>query len=128
MANERKEPLHQTTGLRVLVCGGRNYSDNAKVWDKLNLLHIRRGIGVVIHGAQRGADQLGEYWAKANDVLHIPFKPDWDAYGPAAGPIRNKRMLDEGKPDLVIAFPGGKGTADMIWQATERGIPVEQVS
>ncbi len=113
---------------RVVVCGGRNYTDNGKVWGRLNLLHAEHGIAVVIHGGARGADTLGEYWAKANDIPHIAFKPDWEAYGPAAGPIRNKRMLDEGKPDLVIAFPGGKGTADMVRQATEQGVTVEEVT
>lgn len=117
-----------TTAKRVLVCGGRNYTNSARVCGRLNLLHTEFGIAVIIHGAQRGADMLGEYWAKANDIPDISFKPDWDAYGPAAGPIRNRRMLDEGKPDLVLAFPGGKGTADMVWQATEHGVPVEQVT
>jgi len=69
---------NNTAGLRVLVCGGRNYRDGAKVWGRLNILHAERGIGAIIHGAQRGADQLGEYWAKANDIRHIPFKPHWD--------------------------------------------------
>jgi len=115
-------------GLRVLVCGGRNYRDNGKVWGRLNLLYAAKGISVIIHGGARGADMLGEKWAVANDIPHIAFKADWDAYGPAAGPIRNERMLVEGKPDLVLAFPGGKGTANMVWQATERGVPVEQVS
>lgn len=119
---------NQTTGLRVLVCGGRNYRESAKVWGRLNVLHAEKGICAIIHGAQRGADQLGEYWAKANNIRHIPFKPHWDEYGPAAGPIRNREMLIDGKPDLVLAFPGGKGTADMIWQARERGLPVEEVS
>jgi len=119
-------PMRQMT-LRVLVCGGRNYRDSGKVWGRLNLLLAEKGISVVIHGAQRGADQLGKYWAKQNDIPDVPFKPNWDTYGPAAGPIRNKRALDEGKPDLVLAFPGGNGTADMVRQASERGIPVEQI-
>ena len=113
--------------LRVLVCGGRNYRDNGTLWSRLNLIHAMHGISVVIHGGARGADMLGEKWAVLNDIPHVMFKPDWDAYGPAAGPIRNKRMLEEGKPDLVLAFPGGKGTANMIWQANECGVPVERV-
>jgi len=113
---------------RVLVCGGRNYRDNVRVNQCLNLLHAAFGITVVIHGRASGADMLGEYWAKANDVPHLAFKPNWEAYGPAAGPMRNKQMLDEGKPDLVIAFPGGKGTADMVRQARERGVPVEEIT
>lgn len=42
----------------------------------------------------------------------------------AAGPIRNSRMLREGKPDLVLAFPGHGGTADMVKQAGEAGVGV----
>lgn len=116
-----------TTGLRVLVCGGRNYDDLGAVWGQLDAWHALQGpIAVVIHGGARGADMLGEKWAISNNVRHMSFKPDWDQFGPAAGPIRNKRMLDEGKPDLVLAFPGGRGTADMVWQSKERGVKVEQ--
>ena len=55
------------------------------------------------------------------------YPADWDTHGRGAGPIRNKQMLEEGKPDLVIAFPGGKGTANMIGQAKEAGIPVREI-
>ncbi|MEM9912925.1 MAG: hypothetical protein AAF922_19365 [Pseudomonadota bacterium] len=44
--------------------------------------------------------------------------------GRAAGPIRNKEMLDEGCPDLVVAFPGGRGTANMVKQAQAAGVEV----
>lgn len=54
------------------------------------------------------------------------FPADWERNGRAAGPIRNRQMLD-GKPDLVIAFPGGKGTADMVAEAKRRGIAVREV-
>lgn len=112
----------------VLVCGGRNYRNNAVVWGKMNMLLASRGISLVVTGGASGADMLAEKWAVANDIRYVVFKPDWESYGPAAGPIRNKRMLDECKPDLVIAFPGGKGTADMVWQATHRNFPVDLVS
>jgi len=113
--------------LRVLVCGGRRYRDNATLWGKLNALHTVRGIGVIIQGGASGADMLAEKWALANDVRCMTFKADWDAYGPAAGPMRNQAMLVKGKPDLVVAFPGGRGTADMVWQATNAEVPVETV-
>jgi len=54
----------------------------------------------------------------------IPFPPEWKRYGPKAGPIRNKQMLDEGRPDLVVAFPGGNGTNDMVKKAKAAGIEV----
>lgn len=49
---------------------------------------------------------------------------EWDRLGRKAGPIRNQRMLDEGKPALVIAFPGGTGTAGMVAIARKGRVPV----
>ena len=66
-------------------------------------------------------------WAKEIDIPCWGFPADWNSYGKAAGPIRNKQMLDEGKPDVVIAFPGGTGTANMIMQATKAGVKVVKV-
>ena len=54
----------------------------------------------------------------------IVFPAEWDKYGVSAGPIRNQKMIDEGKPDLVFAFPGGRGTTDMIRRAAVAGIRV----
>lgn len=54
------------------------------------------------------------------------FKADWDKHGKAAGPIRNQQMLDEGKPDLVLAFAGGKGTDDMCRRARAAGVEVRR--
>jgi len=48
-------------------------------------------------------------------------------HGRAAGPVRNAQMLAEGKPDFVVAFPGGRGTADMCKQARARGVKVVEV-
>ncbi len=49
---------------------------------------------------------------------------EWSKYGRRAGPIRNKQMLDVGKPHLVVAFPGGAGTANMVKQAKAAGVPI----
>jgi YspA, cpYpsA-related SLOG family len=110
--------------MRVLVCGGRDYFDYENVCKVLDQYYTAVGISVIIHGGATGADKsAGDY---AED-LHIPcykFPANWNKYGKAAGPIRNKQMLEEGKPDVVIAFPGGKGTANMIKQAQEAGIRV----
>lgn len=123
MADAEQRPSMRI--MRVLVCGGRTYTDLGAVWSQLDAFHALQGpIDVVIHGGARGADLLAEKWAIANGVRHIAFKPDWEAYGLAAGPIRNAAMLAEGKPNLVIGFPGGKGTRDMVKQARETGVDV----
>lgn len=109
--------------MRILVCGGRDYANMQKVADTLEALSPSS----IIHGCAAGADDLADMWAGANYVPVLPFTADWGGFGKAAGPLRNKAMLEKGKPDLVIAFPGGKGTANMVKQAREAGIPVMEV-
>lgn len=88
----------------------------------LDELRYSRGVTVTISGCARGADMLGIEWAEANGIEVARFPADWDTHGRAAGPIRNQQMLDEGKPDLVVAFPGGRGTADMVRRTKAAGI------
>lgn len=98
--------------MRLLVCGGRDYGDRATVWRYLG--SIRPGVEVVIHGAARGADRLAGEWARENGIPEEAYPADWEAHGKRAGFLRNERMLREGRPDLVVAFPGGNGTRMMI--------------
>lgn len=115
-------------GKRVLVCGGRNYTDRDHIWNTLNDLDITEGLfSVVIHGCASGADSEAEIWAEAFRRKVCGFRAEWRKYGKAAGPIRNRRMLEKGKPDLVIAFPGGRGTADITQQAKDAGIKVIEI-
>lgn len=112
---------------RVLVCGGRDYDDRDQLFGILDTAHTANPIICLIHGAARGADTLAADWALERDVLANAYPANWDRHGNAAGPIRNRRMLEEGKPHMVIAFPGGKGTANMIIQAEAADIPVVRV-
>lgn len=114
--------------MRVFVCGGRDYGDKKTLRAVLDELDVRWGpFKVVIHGNAQGADRLADIWAFRNSRLIERFPADWRTHGRAAGPIRNKRMLDEGKPDLVVAFPGGHGTANMTKQARAAGVEVIEV-
>ena len=118
---------------RVLVCGGRNL-DAADVWDWLernlrDALQERFGhqawpVTVLMHGGANGADGGAGLWAGSENIKILAFEADWKRHGRAAGPIRNSTMLRDGKPDVVVAFPGGKGTANMKSQAEEFGVPV----
>lgn len=104
--------------MRVLVCGGRGYSDSQFVSEILDGLSQELApITAIIQGGARGADSHAAAWADKNNCLSLTFHADWTKHGRSAGPIRNRRMIDEGRPDLVVAFPGGRGTADMISQA-----------
>lgn len=110
---------------RVLVCGGRDYDNHRLLGFVLDKLYVHRsGIACIIEGGQSGADALAKEWAIQRGVPWSEFKANWTLYGNAAGPMRNRRMLDEGLPDLVVAFPGNKGTSNMVRQAERRGVPV----
>lgn len=112
-----------TKEFRVLVCGGRDYADFARVKVVLDQIHARRPITLLINGDARGADKLAQVWAKMAQVCRFDVPAEWDLYGKAAGPQRNTRMF-EAKPDLVIAFPGGSGTRDMAGKAEAVGVRI----
>lgn len=121
--------------MRILVCGGRAFADyNKLVKAILSVLPsvddndvatwLLPSDTVIIHGCAQGADLMADRWAISNGVRIEEFPADWVKHGRAAGPIRNQQMIDEGKPDIVIAAPGGAGTADMVRRAKAVGIKV----
>lgn len=112
--------------MRVIVCGGRDYDDREAVYQALATLHAKHDLLVIIHGGAKGADSLAaEYASQSKKPCHLICEmADWDTHGKAAGPIRNRAMLDKHKPEGVVAFPGGTGTADMVAQAEAAGINV----
>jgi hypothetical protein len=112
---------------RILVCGGRDYRDGCALFGALDALEHDHGEIMIIQGGATGADQLARHYAWRKGIEFWNYPADWKAHGKAAGPIRNQRMIDDGKPDLVLAAPGGKGTADMIARATKAGIPIQHV-
>ncbi len=113
--------------MRVLVTGGRSYANLERHHEVMNSLW-HRGVDTILVGDAAGADSLTRLWAQANarHVVLKVFEADWNRLGAAAGPKRNQRMVDA-KPDLCVAFPGGRGTADCVAKARRAGIPVETV-
>ena len=118
--------------MRILVCGGRDFGDKALLWRILDMVVPKQppdehgnwmpGNVTIIQGGARGADTLAHDYAVVNWVQFETYYADWKKHGKAAGHIRNQRMLDEGKPDLVVAFPGGRGTNDMTDRAMKAGV------
>jgi len=113
---------------RVLVCGSRNWTDKKAI---LEFLWKLSRDTLIIEGEGRGADRIARDLAILLGFNILPFPADWKRYGKAAGPIRNQQMLDEGKPDLVVAFHNNlsksKGTKDMVNRAKKAGIPVQVI-
>lgn len=113
--------------MRVLVFGGRDFHNERLAFKALNMLHKKYKFTCVIDGAASGADTLGYRWAKRNGVPTERYPANWAKFGRAAGPIRNRQMIEEGLPDIGVAFPGGRGTANMKEQLKKAGITVQNV-
>lgn len=122
--------------MKVLVCGGREYDD----WDQFSreMYQLYKEADIdgyankvnfsVVSGDAKGADFLARVWCKFRYLSYQEYKANWKKFGQAAGPIRNQEMLNDSQPDVVIAFPGGKGTADMVSRATKAGVKVIEVT
>jgi len=110
--------------MRVLVCGGRDNEDSDVIWSTLDKVHDKYGDSLtIIHGAcETGADFIAEVWCKSRGVDYVAYPAKWKKQGRPAGPIRNKRMRDELKPDACVAFKGEYGTKGMIELMREVGI------
>jgi hypothetical protein len=116
-------------GFTVLVCGDRNWDDYKAIERELDKLRTQYGpMLVIIQGGAKGADNHALTFAVDNDVESVTFKADWEKHGKAAGPIRNRKMLKDGEPRLVLAFhknlSKSKGTLDMIFVANKAGVPI----
>ena len=108
----------------VLVAGGRYFKD--RKWGYATLDSVAKEARVLITGKASGADAMSEDWALDRGISVLDFRADWKGLGAAAGPKRNQRMLVDGLPDLVVAFPGGPGTSDMVRRARAHGVPTIQ--
>ncbi len=113
--------------MKVIVCGGRNYNDADRLVAELDRLHAEQPITKLLYGMARGADDLAKTWATMRGVKRYGFPARWEHHGRSAGPIRNQEMLDA-NPDLVVAFPGGSGTADMVRRAKAVGVRVVEIA
>lgn len=140
---------------KILVCGGRDYGHapgQFKDWPKVKqdeyynvqatLERLACCISFdyvpddnwlpgdiwIIAGGANGADAAAYDWAVTNWCRVTEYPADWKRHGRRAGPMRNTRMLDENPTiELVVAFPGGPGTADMVRQARARNICVWEI-
>ena len=103
----------------VAVCGGRDYRLTADDRAALLGIHAQHGISQLLHGDCRGADRDAETWARTLDIPTQAYEAAWELYGKAAGPIRGKNMVDD--CDMLIVFPGGKGTQHAVSYAKKQG-------
>lgn len=112
----------------VLVCGGRGWpatqEQRRQMKVALDELHLNRPIDILVTGGADGADRLADFWAKSKGIQRVVVPANWEGQGISAGPKRNELMLRLLLPNKVVAFPGGRGTADMVRRARQEGIYV----
>lgn len=111
--------------IKVLVCGGRKFNDPLTFGSWMYEIQKEDSISEIIHGGAEGADWHAGKYAEWQGIPVKVYPADWKKHGRAAGPIRNAEMLEDSKPDLVLAFEGGRGTADMVRRAKEAGVRVQ---
>ncbi len=98
--------------MRLGIIGSRNFNDSELLKDVL--FEFIFDTTLVVSGGARGADKLGENWAKAHGIDTLIFLPEWDKYGKRAGFIRNEDIILNS--DQVVAFWDylSRGTANGI--------------
>ncbi len=108
----------------VLITGGRDYRNTKRLFEVLDRIHAERKFTFLIHGDATGADQMAHRWSKSRGVQPVAMEALWDADGDSAGSRRNRRMYEFAKPTLCIAFPGGRGTANMMKICFDDGVEI----
>jgi hypothetical protein len=117
--------------MRVLVTGGRTFQDTAWLHAALDLIHSKSPITEIIEGGCTGADVRAGEWACRRELKCTIVPAEWERYSAGlkhgqknpAGAIRNTEMAKL-KPDVVLACPGGPGTAHMVSVAQAHGLRV----
>ena len=118
----------QKTVTRILICGSRKYQDKAKI--KKFVESLPEG-SILIEGEAKGADSLARECAEEcgfSEDRILKFPADWLRFGKSAGPVRNRTMLVQGKPNVVAAFSddleNSRGTKNMVMIARKAGVKV----
>ena len=110
--------------MKLAIIGSRNFNDYEYLKEKVNKIHEGKLVNLIVSGGAKGADSMGEEWAKECKVSTLIFNPDWKKYGRGAGFVRNKKIIEN--CDCVLAFWDGesKGTMNSIETARKLGKPV----
>lgn len=112
--------------MKLIIAGGRDYKFTSSDFAFMDVVFVLYGVEEVFSGGCRGADACGESWARGLNIPVRRFPAEWKKHGKAAGPIRNRAMAQSA--DALVAFPGGRGTADMVEQARTYGLKIFRIT
>ena len=109
--------------MRIIVAGGRDFYNKEVAFRCLNSLKLMQD-DIIVSGHAKGADTLGEEYAKVCRLKTEIYPANWAKYGKKAGPIRNIQMAEVA--DALVVFWNGfsKGTRHMIEEATKRHLRI----
>ncbi len=110
--------------MRLIIAGGRHLDDVTLIRSALSRAHSLRPVTVLIHGGNGALGIIAEDWAREMRLHVVRYPANWREFGKRAEAIRNAFMLEDSRPDMLLALPGGNDTADLIANATRLGLPV----
>lgn len=113
--------------MKIVIAGGRDFEGYNLLREKCDEI-IDSNFAEIVSGGAKGADTLGERYAKERGYDVKLFPADWKTYGRKAGPIRNLQMAEYG--DMLIAFwdNTSSGTKNMIENAKKLGLIVHVIN
>ena len=111
--------------MKLAIVGSRDFNDYELMSEYIRSRFNLSEVDAVVSGGAKGADSLAAKFAQEHDIELIVKKAEWDKYGRAAGPMRNKLIIQEA--DAVVAFPSAqsKGTLNSINLARKLGKRIE---
>jgi YspA, cpYpsA-related SLOG family len=111
--------------MKTIICGSRHFDEYALL--EKRMMAVPWQITEVVSGCAKGADTLGEKWAEGQKLPVKKFPAEWDVFGDAAGPLRNKRMAEYAEACVAFLYEDSRGTKDMIKQAMAKGLRVHVI-
>ena len=109
--------------MRLLICGGRHFDNAARIEAELSALHVASFISVIIHGGLPGIGGAAEAWARRNKV-HVIRYPANFSLGKSGDATRDEFMLADSRAEMLLVFPGGRRTAELLREARRKLVPV----
>lgn len=110
--------------MRLILCGGRHFDDAALIERQLDQVHAQYNITVLIHGGLPAIGTPAEVWARRHTVHVVRYPANWQLLGKQADDIRNRFMLEDARPDFLLALPGGRHTHSLVQIAQQMNIGI----
>lgn len=111
--------------MKVIVAGSRAGVVYAQVVAAIELSGWQDQITEVVCGGCRGVDNMGRLWTQGRETIRVVlFQAQWEQYGRAAGPIRNRRMAEYADALVAVWDGRSRGTKNMIETMRELSKPV----